>query len=656
MRYRTTVVQKLATKRENRYHHTVVSLFIPLLSSAVFPPVLSVSSPHWFSCGRTLGSHQSFPPSSTLPPTRLRLPTLFVEPRCSFVRRSVSCAASQDGMADIMTEVVPRSTGCDPAGVRILGCEKADKGCISVQAVGDIAAIKADAFVAGVVGVASEEEDARGSDGGDVAMTNGVPSETVELSTELKKFDRECGDGVMSEMIEREDFKGKAGTWCSGRLPFSNNNIRNVVLLGCGTPKDLTPSACGKLGADLAALLKSVKAKSVALYLPLDFSPRQLQALVESLLVNSSPDNRFKSLKSTFVKPPPFEKLELLVAPAAKESVEKAVSSATKLARGVYFAQQLVAAPANYINTITLAQEAARMARKLGLTTKVLDQADIEKLNMGAYLAVAKGSMYPPRFIHLTYKPADGVVKKKLVFIGKGVCFDAGGYNIKSASSQIELMKFDMGGAAAVLGAAQAIGELKPPNVEVHFIVAAAENMVSDKAYRPGDVITASNGKTIEVGNTDAEGRLTLADALVYAEKLQPDAIVDIATLTGACLVALGPKYAGVFSPQDKFAQTLLDCGKDSGELLWRMPLVTEYREMLESKIADMNNIGGGGKGGAITAAVFLREFVGKTPWAHIDIAGPAWDQKESKATGFGVRTLTELAIRTADNSDIVWT
>eukprot|EP00922_Rhytidocystis_sp_ex-Travisia-forbesii_P033767 GHVS01050169.1.p1 GENE.GHVS01050169.1~~GHVS01050169.1.p1 ORF type:complete len:655 (-),score=97.06 GHVS01050169.1:94-2058(-) len=653
MRYRTTVVQKLATKRENRYHHTVVSLFIPLLSSAVFPPVLSLSSIHSFS-RRSLSSHQTF---STVPSARLRLPTVFVQPRCYSValRRSVYCAASQDSMADIMTEVVPRSTGCDPAGVRILACEKAEKACISVEAAGNLAAVKADALVVGVVGVAGDEDDARCADGSDVGMTNGVSSEVVELTAELKKFDQECADGVMAEMIEREEFKGKAGTWCAGRLPSSNNNIRNVALLGCGTPKELTPSACGKLGSDLAALLKSVKAKSVALALPSDFTSRQCQAVLEGLLVHSSPDNRFKSLKSTSVKAPPFEKLELLVAPAAKGAIEKAACSAAKVARGVYFAQQLVAAPANYINTITLAQEAVRMARQHGLTTKVLDQADIEKLNMGAYLAVAKGSMYPPRFIHLTYKPTNGVVKKKLVFVGKGLCFDAGGYNIKTAASQIELMKFDMGGAAAVLGAAHAIAELKPQNVEVHFIVAAAENMVSDRAYRPGDVITASNGKTIEVGNTDAEGRLTLADALVYAEKLQPDAMVDIATLTGACLVALGPKYAGVFSPQDKFAQTILDCGNDSGELLWRLPLVAEYREMLDSKIADMNNVGGGGKGGAITAAIFLKSFVGKTPWAHIDIAGPAWDQKESRATGFGVRTLTEIAMKTADNPDQVW-
>lgn len=199
---------------------------------------------------------------------------------------------------------------------------------------------------------------------------------------------------------------------------------------------------------------------------------------------------------------------------------------------------------------------------QLGLECKILSLSEIEALNMGCYLGVAKGSLYPPQFIHLTYHPngaASGAPLKKLGFVGKGLCFDSGGYNIKRAETSIELMKFDMGGAAAVLGAAKIIGAVKPPGVEVHFIAAAAENMVSRAAYRPGDVLVASNGKTVEVGNTDAEGRLTLADALVYTEKLQLDAIVDVATLTGACIVALGESYAGLFSPDEDLAKNLMD-------------------------------------------------------------------------------------------------
>eukprot|EP00921_Rhytidocystis_pertsovi_P020607 GHVQ01032885.1.p2 GENE.GHVQ01032885.1~~GHVQ01032885.1.p2 ORF type:complete len:375 (+),score=57.68 GHVQ01032885.1:2023-3147(+) len=369
---------------------------------------------------------------------------------------------------------------------------------------------------------------------------------------------------------------------------------------------------------------------------------------MENLFLNLYCDNRFKSLKSTAAKPCKLANISLLVSNSAnKTEIEEAVTVARKVAQGVHFAQQLVAAPANYVNTITLAQEAVRMAEANGMEARVLDQSDLEKLGMGCYLAVAKGSMYPPKFIHLTYKPTTtNGATKRLALIGKGLCFDAGGYNIKNAACQIEMMKFDMGGSAAVLGAGLAIALLKPANVEVHIIVAAAENMVSDKAYRPGDVITASNGKTVEVGNTDAEGRLTLADALVYADKMGLDGIVDVATLTGACVVALGHSYAGVFSPNESFAKAVMESGRDSGELLWQMPIVPEYRALLDSKIADMNNVGGAGKGGAITAAVFLKEFVSKTPWAHIDIAGPAWDNKEGKATGFGVRTLTELVLK----------
>eukprot|EP01066_Platyproteum_vivax_P019991 Platyproteum_vivax@DN7760_c0_g1_i1.p1 len=284
------------------------------------------------------------------------------------------------------------------------------------------------------------------------------------------------------------------------------------------------------------------------------------------------------------------------------------------------------------------------MAKEVGLKHEILDVDQIEALKMGAYLGVAKGSLYPPKFIHLQYVP-QGQVNKTVVLIGKGITFDSGGYNLK-VNAMIEYMKIDMGGAAAVLGAAKTIGLLKPEGVHVHFIVAACENMIADKAYRPGDILTASNGKTIEVGNTDAEGRLTLADALVYAEKLKPDVIVDIATLTGACMVGLGAKCAALYSPDDPLASVVLDSAKDAGELLWRMPLLEQYRPDFDSKIADMNNMASTRFGGSIHAALFLKEFVEKTSWAHIDMAGPAWDWKDQCGTGFGARTLVEVVRR----------
>ncbi len=268
---------------------------------------------------------------------------------------------------------------------------------------------------------------------------------------------------------------------------------------------------------------------------------------------------------------------------------------------------------------------------------------------MGAFLSVSLGSDIPPKFIHLTY--SNGTPKRKLAIIGKGLTFDSGGLNIKTgAGCSIELMKTDMGGSAAALGAAKAIAHLQPTDIEVHFIVAACENMINGKAMRPGDILTASNGKTIEVNNTDAEGRLTLADALVYADKLGVDAIVDLATLTGACVVALGEDIAGMWSIDDSLAEAIAQAAKDAGEKIWRMPLEEKYFEQFKSVVADFKNTGTRA-GGAIAAAMFLKQFVETTPaWAHLDVAGPVWTERESGynnagGTGFAVRTLVNLII-----------
>ena len=308
-----------------------------------------------------------------------------------------------------------------------------------------------------------------------------------------------------------------------------------------------------------------------------------------------------------------------------------------------------MAAPPNVVTPAALAESAATIARDFGLQLKVLERADCEALGMGSYLAVAQGSDLPPKFIHLTYSP-QGEVKRRLVLVGKGLTFDSGGYNLKTAGSQIDMMKFDMGGSGAVLGAMRAIAELKPAGIEVHMLVAACENMISGGAIHPGAIVTASNGKTIEINNTDAEGRLTLADALVYACKLEPDAVVDLATLTGACVIALGEEIAGLWSPSDTLAEALVQAGEDGGENLWRMPLRASYRAGLKSGLADMKNTGPR-PGGSITAALFLQDFVNKEiPWAHMDIAGTVWSDKgrgldPAGATGFGVRTLVNWVL-----------
>ena len=264
---------------------------------------------------------------------------------------------------------------------------------------------------------------------------------------------------------------------------------------------------------------------------------------------------------------------------------------------------------------------------------------------MGALLAVAAGSENRPALVIVDYKPTKP--RKTIALVGKGVTFDSGGYNLKPSGS-LDGMKADMAGAAAVAAAMIAIARLRPK----HRVVAArpmVEHLVSGAAVRPGDIVRAYNGKTIEIGNTDAEGRLILADAMAYvADAYRPDWIIDMATLTGACLVALGEKIAGVFSPQDRLAEAIIDAGKATHERCWRLPLPEDYREKLKSKFADLRNIGDNRWGGAIAAALFLSEFVGDTPWAHIDIAGPAYSRKADDycgpgGTGFGVRLLCDL-------------
>ena len=319
-----------------------------------------------------------------------------------------------------------------------------------------------------------------------------------------------------------------------------------------------------------------------------------------------------------------------------------ALADGRKIASGTFLAKDIVNSPHNTLNSLSLADTAKRIASESNgfIECNILEKDDCERLGMGAYLGVARGSETPPKFICLTYKPKSGKVNKKLGIVGKGLLFDTGGYNIKTAG--MHQMKFDCGGAAAVLGAARAIAALAPEGVEVNIIVAACENMINDRAVVPGDVLTASNGKTIVVENTDAEGRLTMADALVYADKeLGCDKIIELSTLTGACMVALGNKVAGLWAKSDDLVNDLLTVSKVTGEKIWHMPLEMQYNDSLKSKIADLKNLGGR-LGGAITAALFLQNFVGKkTPYAHIDIAGPVWSDKDG-ATGFGSRLVTE--------------
>lgn len=326
--------------------------------------------------------------------------------------------------------------------------------------------------------------------------------------------------------------------------------------------------------------------------------------------------------------------------------LKKAVKEAEVIAEAVNFTRDIVNTPPMDLDPVTFSGIAKEVAKKGELSVKVYGENYIKKEGMGAFLAVSKASAFPPQLIHLTYRGTGA--KQKIVLVGKGLTYDTGGLSIKPSEAMLS-MKMDMGGAGAILGVIKAVSELKLP-VEVHAIIGATENVIGKDAYKPDDVLVAKNGKTIEVRNTDAEGRLVLADILVYAQEQKPDYIIDVATLTGACVVALGEYTAGVMGHSDELKESMKQAAKKSGELVAELPFNRYLPKLMKSEIADISNISSGRYGGAITAAIFLSNFIDKSnqkKWLHIDIAGPAyvkneWAYNSYGATGAGVRMITE--------------
>jgi leucyl aminopeptidase len=474
-----------------------------------------------------------------------------------------------------------------------------------------------------------------------------VKDENLEFQNSiLKKLDSHLG-GLLAEASLEEDFSGKAGQ--STVLRLSGIGSKRVGLIGLGQSTSTT-AAYRSLGESVAAAAKASQASNVAIVVA---SPEGLSAesklhtasaIVSGTVLGTFEDNRFKSES----KKPSLKYVDILGLGTGSD-LEKKLKYTEDVCSGIILGKELVNAPANVLTPGVLAEEASKIASMYSdvISATILSVEQCKELKMGSYLGVAAASENPPHFIHLCYKPPSGPVKTKLALVGKGLTFDSGGYNLKTDPGYlIELVKFDMGGSAAVLGAAKALGQIKPAGVEVHFIVAACENMISGTGMRPGDIVTASNGKTIEVNNTDAEGRLTLADALVYACNQGVEKIVDLATLTGMCKVALGPSIAGVFTPSDDLAKEVMAASEVSGEKLWRLPLEESYWESMKSGIADMVNTGDR-QGGAITAALFLKQFVDeKVQWLHIDMSGPVRNYKNNTATGFGISTLVEWVLK----------
>ena len=444
----------------------------------------------------------------------------------------------------------------------------------------------------------------------------------------------------LSSQLSKSNFCAKAREKKVFQL-LDFGELEKIVLIGLGNPEGLELDDIRNAAA--IGSRESIGSEgSLGMIFPWDIFGREktAQAVAEAARLTRFKDLRFKSTQKKVTLP---NQLDLIGITKIDDS---SIERVNPICAGVELARELVAAPPNVLTPQELANQAVFIAEKYQLTSRVLEKDECESIGMGAYLAVAKGSDLDPKFIHLTYT-SPGKISKRVVLVGKGLTFDSGGYNLKVGASQIEKMKYDMGGSAAVLGAARAIGELKPEGIEVHFIVAACENMVNGSAFHPGDIIKAANGTTIEVNNTDAEGRLTLADALVYACKIKPDHIIDLATLTGACVIALGDEIAGLWTEDDELANQLQEAGRCSGEGIWRMPMQNSYKAGLKSKIADLQNTGPRA-GGSITAALFLKEFVDKNiKWAHIDIAGTCWTEKNrglnpQGATGYGVRLLIQ--------------
>jgi leucyl aminopeptidase len=461
-------------------------------------------------------------------------------------------------------------------------------------------------------------------------------------SVEFKDLLDDFGPNLLKS-LKTQEFKGEMGQEALYVLPTSAK-VPAVLLLGWspkkGAANEAQNIAYRHLGSKIAAHCAKLKVAKAALSVQnLDVrSEEDMTALIEGLDLTIYDFDRYKSSKAA------KSQLKELTMLSARGPAQALLRRAKVLCESVRLARDLVNTPALDCTPAIMLRRCRAVARASGLSIKVYDRKRLQQMKAGALLAVASGSDNPPYLVRLTYRP-----KKKnpkvLSLVGKGITFDSGGLSIKP-SSAMDTMKMDMAGAAAVLAVMQGVAALKP-NWEIRGYMPLAENMINGHAIRPGDIVKAMNGKSIEILNTDAEGRLILADALCLADKEKADCIIDLATLTGACVVALGTDIAAMFSDDDKLCDQVQAGSIKAGEKLWRMPLEKKYKELLKSPIADLKNIGSRW-GGSITAALFLEEFVKDTPWMHIDIAGPAWSDKaeghiKKGGTGFPVRTLLNM-------------
>ncbi|MCZ7565207.1 MAG: leucyl aminopeptidase [Burkholderiales bacterium] len=465
--------------------------------------------------------------------------------------------------------------------------------------------------------------------------------ESRRLSTAAAALDR-VARGHLRDFVKRGDMDGRAG---AVRLLYRVPHLRceRVLLVGLGRESDFGAKQYRDAVRTAVTAVADTGARDVCLCLPeLHVAGRDLEwKMRHAAIVAAEALYRFEETKS---KKSPARKLRSMAfaAPARGAAAERGLAQGRAIAAGMSLARDLGNLPSNICTPTYLAAEARRLARQWRLGVEVLDSRDMQRLGMGALLAVAKGSRQPPKFIVLRYNGA-GRGTRPVVLVGKGITFDTGGISLKPAAEMDE-MKYDMCGAASVLGTLRAAAEMKLA-VNVVGLVPATENMPGGAATKPGDVVTTMSGQTVEILNTDAEGRLILCDALTYAGRFKPQAVVDIATLTGACVIALGHVATGLFANRDTLAEELAEAGADAWDRAWRMPLWDDYQEQIKSPFADIANIGGR-PAGSVTAACFLSRFADKFDWAHLDIAGTAWVSGKNKgATGRPVPMLATFLL-----------
>ncbi|MCV6625173.1 MAG: leucyl aminopeptidase [Cellvibrionaceae bacterium] len=465
-----------------------------------------------------------------------------------------------------------------------------------------------------------------------------------KLSTAAAELDKANG-GALSALVKNGDISGKPGQ----TFLYSNasGKAKRILLLGLGKAKEVDAKKFGDACQKAAAALAATQIKDATLILADDCGLSQAEQARHGVERMAAKLYRFTELKSKKDDGPKLAKIT--VASADKKqaaAVKKAVATATAIASGVALARNLANRPGNVCTPSHLTATAKDLAKgEAKFSARALSAKQAEKLGMGSYLSVAAGSDEPSQFIIMEYK-GGAKTAKPIVLVGKGITFDTGGISLKPGAAMDE-MKFDMGGAAAVFGAMASLLQLKLP-LNVVALVPATENMPSGRATKPGDIVTSMSGQTIEILNTDAEGRLVLCDALTYAERYKPKAVIDVATLTGACVVALGKHATAVYANKDELAEKLLSAGKQAEDKAWHMPLWDEYQSQLDSNFADMANIGGM-PAGSVTAACFLSRFAQKYPWAHLDIAGTAWHSGAAKgATGRPVSLLVQYLLNEA--------